>query len=186
MTSTLVPDATSAPTTPVRRSAPVDREPRRVHLGRRGRRGLLVTHVLSSVGWFGVAVMVLFLFLVAGSSATADARTVYRVIETSLWISVPAAAVSGVTGVVLGLGTPWGLAKHWWVVLKEIAFVPLVLTDLLVVGPSVHDAARGASSGGMLQPVVAHCVVLALATVVSVLKPFGRTPRGRRRVPSRG
>jgi hypothetical protein len=144
-----------------------------------------VAHVLSSVGWFGVAGMVLFLLLVAGSSGAADARAIYRVVETSLWLSVPIAAVAGLTGLLLGLGTPWGLAKHWWVVLKEIAFVPLVVTDLLVVAPSVHDAARGGPTAGLFDPAIAHCVVLALATVVSILKPFGRTPHGRRRVPSR-
>jgi hypothetical protein len=202
MTSTLdtppclVPDATSstAPmSTPAPRApapAPVDREPRRLHLGRRSRRAALVAHVLSSVGWFGVAGMVLFLLVVAGSSGAADARAIYRVVETSIWVSVPIAAVSGLTGVLLGLGTPWGVAKHWWVVLKEIAFVPLVVTDLLVVAPSVHDAARGGPVAGLFDPAIAHCVVLALATVVSILKPFGRTPhgrttRGRRRLPSR-
>jgi hypothetical protein len=168
----------------------VEREPRRIHLGRRPRRAVLVAHVLSSVGWFGVAGMVLFLLLVAGSNGTGDARAVYRVVETSIWVSVPVAAVSGLTGVLLGLGTPWGVAKHWWVVLKEIAFVPLVMTDLLVVAPSVHDAARGGSTAGLFDPAIAHCVVLALASVVSILTPFGRTPhgraaRGRRRVPSR-
>jgi hypothetical protein len=40
-------------------------------------------------------------------------------------------------------------------VLKEVAFVPLVVTDLVVVGPTAHDA-------------------------VSIVNPFGRTPLGRR------
>jgi hypothetical protein len=147
---------------------------------------VLIAHVLSSVGWFGVAGTVLFLLVLAqGTGDVAFAHGLYRAVETSLWLTVPLAAVSGVTGIVLGLGTPWGLAKHWWVVLKEIAFVPLVATDLLVVGPSVHDAARGVSTGRLLDPAIAHCVVLALATVISIVKPFGRTPKGRRRVPSR-
>ena len=74
-------------------------------------------------------------------------------------------------------GTPWGVATHWWVVLKEIAFVPLVVTDFLVVGPAAHDLARG-GAGSFLEPAIGHCVLLALATVVSIVKPFGRTPRG--------
>ena len=165
----------------------VRRDDRRLHLGKRPRRGLLIAHVLSSVGWFGVAGAVLFLLVLAqGSTDDAFAHACYRAVETSLWLTVPLAAVSGVSGIVLGLGTPWGVAKHWWVVLKEIAFVPLVVTDLLVVGPSVHDAARGMSGGRLLDPAIAHCVVLALATVISIVKPFGRTPKGRRRgVPSR-
>jgi len=167
---------------------PVVRRPeRRLHLGKRGRRTALIAHVLSSVGWFGVAALVLFLLVVAQNTGDAGlARGLYRSVETSLWLSVPLAAVSGLSGVLLGLGTPWGLAKHWWVVLKELAFVPLVVTDLLVVGPTVHDAARNVSAAHFPDPAIAHCVVLALATVVSIVKPFGRTARGRGGVPSGG
>jgi hypothetical protein len=188
MTSTLTPPPpASAPDAPVSR-APARRGDRsgRFHLGKRSRRFTLVAHVLSSVGWFGVAIMVLFLTVLAqGATDDTFARAAYRIVETSLWVSVPIGAVAGATGVVLGLGTKWGVARHWWVVLKEIAFVPLVVTDFLVVAPSAHDAARGAGAGD-LGPVVAHCVILALATIVSIVKPFGRTPHGRRRVPSRG
>jgi hypothetical protein len=147
----------------------------------------LVAHVLSSVGWFGVATMVLFLMVLARTTADeAFAGSIYRAVETSLWVSVPVGALSGVTGLILGMGTRWGVVRHWWVVLKEVAFVPLVATDLLVVRPSVQDAARGVPSGRLLDPVIAHCVVLSLATIVSIVKPFGRTPLDRRRVPSRG
>jgi ABC-type spermidine/putrescine transport system permease subunit II len=129
---------------------------------------------------------VLFLLVLAQDTGDpAYARGLSRAVETSLWLTVPLAAVSALTGVLLGVGTPWGVARHWWVVLKEIAFVPLVVTDLLVVAPSVHDAARGVGTGRLLDPAIAHCVVLALATVISIVKPFGRTPRGRR-VRSRG
>ena len=98
---------------------------------------------------------------------------------------MPLGFASGLTGIVLGLGTKWGLARYWWVVAKEIAVIPLVLTDLLVIRPDVHEAASGNFSGRLLDPAIAHCVVLALATTISVVKPFGRTPRGRRRLPSR-
>ena len=166
MASSTVPHPPAPPATLV-----VERDARRRHLGRRPRRALLIAHVLSSVGWFGVAALVLLLLT----------QGLYRAVETSLWLSLPLAALAGLTGVVLGLGTPWGVARHWWVVLKEVAFVPLVLTDVFVVRPSVHDAVHGVTTGRLVDPAVAHCVVLALATVVSIVKPFGRTPRGRRR-----
>jgi hypothetical protein len=180
MTSTLTRSAVPAASRPVRRPE------RRLHLPKRGRRALLVAHVLSSVAWFGIAVFVLFLLVIANSTGDTEyARALYRTVETSIWLSVPMAAVSGVTGLVLGLGTPWGVATHWWVVLKEVAFVPLVVTDLLVVAPTAHDLAQG-GAGRLLEPAIGHCVVLALATVISIVKPFGKTPHGRRRVPSRG
>jgi hypothetical protein len=80
-------------------SSPVRRDERRLHLPKRGRRGLLIAHVLSSVAWFGIATFVLFLLLVARSTGDAGyARAIYRTVETSIWLSVPMAAVSAITG----------------------------------------------------------------------------------------
>jgi hypothetical protein len=157
----------------------------RFHLTRRPRLVVLAAHVLASVGWFGVAVLVAFL-LVAASSTGDDAlaRSLYRAVETSVWLTVPLGAVGAATGVVLGLGTKWGLARYWWVVIKEVAVVPVVVTDLLVVAPAAHDGAQGLLSGRLLDPAIAHVVVLGLATVVSLVKPFGRTARGRRGEPA--
>ena len=147
---------------------------------------MLIAHVLTSVGWFGVAALVLFLLGTAEATADATlAQSLARAVETSLWLSVPLGFASALTGIVLGLGTTWGLTRYWWVVAKEIAVIPLVLTDLLVIRPDVHAAASGNFSGRLLDPAIAHCVVLTLATTISVVKPFGRTPRGRRRLPSR-
>jgi hypothetical protein len=113
------------------------------------------------------------------------AHSLYQSVETSIWLSVPLGALAAATGVLLGLGTKWGVARYWWVVLKEIIVVPVIATDLLVVGPGAHDAVHGQLSGRLLDPAIAHCVVLTIATVISVVKPFGRTRFGRRGVPSR-
>ena len=101
-----------------------------------------------------------------------------------MWLTVPLGAVAAATGVVLGLGTKWGLARYWWVVIKEVAVVPVVVTDLLVVAPAAHDGARGSCRGGCSTPPSPTCVVLGIATVVSLAKPFGRTARGRRGEPA--
>ena len=157
----------------------------RFHLTRRPRLVVLAAHVLASVGWFGVAVLVAFLLVAAGSTGDdALARSLYRAVETSVWLTVPLGAVAAATGVVLGLGTKWGLARYWWVVIKEVAVVPVVVTDLLVVAPAAHEGAQGQLSGRLLDPAIAHVVVLGLATVVSLVKPFGRTARGRRGEPA--
>jgi len=156
----------------------------RAPLGRTGRKITLVLHVLSSVGWFGVAALVAFLLLAATTTGDAAmARSLSRSVETSVWLSVPLGLVAAATGIVLGLGTKWGLVRYWWVLLKEVIVVPVVLTDLFVVAPGAHDAALGNLSGRILDPAIAHCVVLTTATVVSLVKPFGRL-RDRRRGPA--
>jgi purine-cytosine permease-like protein len=158
----------------------------RVPLGRRGRTVVLVLHVLAAVGWFGIAVLVAFLLLAAG--ATSDptmARSLYQSVETSVWLSVPVGLAAAATGVLLGLGTNWGLARYWWVLAKEIIVVPVILTDLLIVAPGAHDAVHGQLSGPLVDPAIAHCVVLTVATVLSLVKPFGRIRAARRALPSR-
>ena len=109
-TTTPAPPAL-APTVPAPATAGSP-PPARVHLGRRTRRVALIAHVLTSVGWFGVAGLVLF--LLAAAQATGDdgmARSLARAVETSLWLSVPLGVAAATTGIVLGLGTKWGLAR---------------------------------------------------------------------------
>lgn len=151
------------------------------------RRSFLIVHVLSSVGWFGAVAA--FLALAVAGLGSSDAQLVaamYLAAQLITWyVIVPLGAVSFLSGVVQALGTQWGLVRHYWVLMK------LVLTTgalgLLILHTSVVDsAAVHAAGGGMggfdamrLQLVIdsaAACAVLALTTLLSVVKPRGRTP----------
>lgn len=138
----------------------------------------LTAHVLGSVGWFGVALFVLFAFVasqVTGSASLSVA--LLRTIETSPWLSIPVGLVAVATGVVLSLGTKWGLVRHWWVVAKIAIAIIVIVTDALVVGGAARDhLAGGASPGDLYGPTIAHTVVLAVAALLSFVKPRGRTP----------
>ncbi|HEY8526498.1 MAG TPA: hypothetical protein VIL48_16105 [Acidimicrobiales bacterium] len=105
----------------------------------------------------------------------------YEVIEATLALSVPLGLGAAATGVALSLTTRWGLVRHWWVVAKEAITVAVILTDVLVVGPEMERAIDTSTITGMPGPVYAHCVVLGLATVLSVVKPKAQTPFGSRR-----
>jgi hypothetical protein len=65
------------------------------------------------------------------------------------------------------------------VVLKELGAVAVIATDVLIVGPEMAHALDSGTATAMPGPIFAHCVVLALATVLSVVKPRPRTPLGR-------
>jgi hypothetical protein len=84
------------------------------------RRFTLTTHVTSSAGWLG-AVLV-FLAIAAIGLTSEDDRTVrgtYLVMAPAAWfVLVPLAHASLFSGLALSLGTPWGLFRHYWVVLK--------------------------------------------------------------------
>jgi hypothetical protein len=145
-------------------------------LGRRAHRALLVTHILTSVGWFGLAITVAFCGVVGTSR---EDLAFYEVIDATLGLSVPLGLGAAATGVALSLTTRWGLARHWWVVAKEAIAIAVILTDVLVVAPEMQHAIDTGTVTGMPGPIYAHCIVLAIATALSVIKPKAQTPLAR-------
>jgi hypothetical protein len=57
----------------------------------------------------------------------------------------------------------------------------VIVTDAVLVGHVAHDAVAGRVGPPLFGSTIAHVVVLTVATVLSVFKPRGRTPWGRRR-----
>jgi hypothetical protein len=147
-------------------------------LRRRAHKVVLCAHILTSVGWFGVAVVVACAGLLAASTGDPSLPPVlYRTVETAPWLSIPMGLAAIASGVVLGLGTTFGLVRHWWVVAKIAISAAVVVTDALLVERVAHDAvATGHAPTPLYGSTIAHVVLLAVATVLSVFKPRGRTP----------
>ena len=154
----------------------------------------LTAHVTASVGWLGSVAAFLSLAvtgLVVGSAATI--RGAYIAAEVLTWtVIVPLCLASLVTGVVQSLGTPWGLFRHYWVVVKLVLTVMATLLLLLHTQPIGHlgaVAASGARFGADLERMqvqlvvdaAAALIVLLGATVLAVYKPRGLTRVGQRR-----
>jgi hypothetical protein len=96
------------------------------------------------------------------------------------WLSIPVGVLAAATGLLLSLGTSYGVVKHWWVVAKIAISVAVVVTDAVVVARFADNAvATGSAPNPLNHAIVAHVVVLVIATVLSVFKPRGRTPWGR-------
>ncbi|MGC5533134.1 DUF2269 domain-containing protein [Streptomyces sp. SR-10] len=147
------------------------------------RRGILVSHVAVSVSWLGLTVGLLTLGITAfisGDPSTADAATRSMKIFGD-WLVVPVALLALVSGLVLSLGTPWGLARHRWVWTKF--WLTLVTTGLSIF--SLRPGINAAAADGVVDidlviaPSVATATYLFI-TAISVLKPWGLTRRGRR------
>ncbi len=152
----------------------------------------LTAHVTCSVGWLGAVVV--FLGLAIMGLTRQDAQTVrgvYMVMEPAAWfVLVPFALASLLSGLVMSLGTPWGLFRHYWVVFKLLINVFATTVLLIYMGTFRHMAAVAADPSlelGMVRnPSPALHAVLALlllvvATVLAVYKPRGVTPYGRRK-----
>ena len=59
--------------------------------------------------------------------------------------------------------------------------VAVIITDPLLIARGAHDAAiTGDTAGTLFGPTFAHVVLLTVATILSVFKPKGLTPYGRR------
>jgi hypothetical protein len=156
----------------------------------------LTAHVMSSVGWLG-AVVVFFALALLGLTSQ-DAQTVrgaYLAMGSTTWlVLVPLAFASLLTGVVQSLGTPWGLFRHYWVLIKFVitVFATYVLWGYTSTLTGLADAAAAQAtlSGddlGMLRSpsVVVHSgvalLLLLVTTTLSVYKPRGMTRYGQRK-----
>jgi hypothetical protein len=68
-------------------------------------------------------------------------------LATDLLVSavlLPLALATLGSGVLLGLGTQWGLAWHWWVLAKPVLITMLASAVVFLLGPAVDEAAAKA------------------------------------------
>jgi hypothetical protein len=156
--------------------------PARFRLEGRTHQLALATHILASVGWFGIAVVVLFTTATAAlTDDDALAQALYRTIETAPWLSIPFGLTAMASGGLLGVGTSAGLIRHWWVIAKISIATAVIVTDALIIAELANEAANGnAVPARLYVGTIAHVVALAAATYIAVIKPRGRTARGRR------
>lgn len=152
------------------------------------RKVVLVLHVASSVGWLGAVAAYLALAVVGDTGPDpVRVRAAYLSMDVLAWtVIVPASWLATLTGLVQSLGTPWGLLRHWWVIVKLGITLPctgILLLHLPAIDRMAAVAATGELAAGALGPerlqllIHATAALLALlgATVLSVVKPRGTT-----------
>jgi uncharacterized membrane protein len=157
------------------------------------RKFALTAHVVSSVGWLGAVAGFLVLAVVGLTSQDAQTvRAAYLAMEPiTRFVIVPLALAALLTGIVQSLGTPWGLFRHYWVLVKLILTViatVVLLKQVEPIGKIADIAAQTTLSSADLREarssLVAHSagglLVLLVITMLSVYKPQGRTRYGRR------
>lgn len=106
-------------------------------------------------------------------------------------VIVPLALASLVTGLVISLGTRWGLFRHWWVLISFLLTVVAVVvlwSETGVIRAGAQVAADPETSvddllalPGTLLHSIGGLVVLLLVQVLNVVKPQGLTPYGWRK-----
>jgi hypothetical protein len=161
----------------------------RVPLGRGARRAVLVVHIVAAGAWIGLDVVMGVFVLTAMTTEDRVVRaTALQGLE--LFAVVPLLAVGLLcllSGVLLGLGTKYGLVRFWWVAVKLVLNVVLTSLVLLALRPGVGEAAAAgrrlldgvsvAVADQLVFPPVVSTTALVVAVVLSVFKPWGRIRR---------
>ena len=160
-----------------------------------GLRKLMVTaHVTFAVGWLGAVAGFLVLAITGLSSQdTQLVRSSYLAMDViARFLIVPLSFAPLITGPILSLGTPWGLFRHYWILIKLIITILSTIIMQLHIQPInmlASAAAKMTFSGANLhemqvQMVVASAIALLALLVeiaLAVYKPRGMTAYGWRK-----
>jgi ribose/xylose/arabinose/galactoside ABC-type transport system permease subunit len=157
------------------------------------RKFALAIHLTVSVGWVGAVAGYLALDVTvatSGDSSVVRAAWIAMGLVAS-WAIVPLAFAALLTGVVMALGTKWGLFRHWWVMISfllTIGAMGVLLSETRVITESSAMAADPTTSADQLLGLpstlphsVGGLVVLLAVQVLNVYKPKGLTPYGWRK-----
>lgn len=157
------------------------------------RKAALAVHLAVSVGWIGAVAAYLALDVAA---ATRDDAATLRAAYLGMGliagsVIVPLAVATLLTGLVVSLGTKWGLMRHWWVLVSLALTVFASVVLVVETGTIAANAAVAADSsatdaelrglGGTLLHSVGGSLVLQVVLVLNVYKPAGLTPYGWRK-----
>jgi DMSO/TMAO reductase YedYZ heme-binding membrane subunit len=84
------------------------------------RKFALASHITLAVGWLGAVAGYIALDVVAATSQDPKTlRAAYLAMELIAWyVIVPLALTSLLSGLVMSLGTKWGLFRHYWVLIS--------------------------------------------------------------------
>jgi hypothetical protein len=158
------------------------------------RKVALAVHLAVSVGWVGALAAYIALDVsVALSVDEQQLRAAYLAMDPiASYVIVPLAVVSVISGIIVALGTSWGLFRHYWVlislILTLIAMVVL-LVEARRIGSLTSVAAKATTSESELRALpstlvhsVGGMVVLLVVLGLNVFKPRGLTRYGWRKL----
>ena len=180
--------ATNELTTPAVRSRArtVGRPPR---LSARARKLMLLVHIASAGAWLGLDLVLGILVVTAiGSDATGAAAAAASIAAFATWPLVTVGVVTLASGVVLGIGSKYGLVRYWWMLVKLVINVVLVVLVIAVLTPGVEqlgETGRAALADGsapeiaanLLFPPIVSSTAVVVAMTLAVFKPWGRLRR---------
>jgi hypothetical protein len=159
------------------------------------RKFALIVHLTASVGWIGAVVAYLALVIAAMNSPDDQMVSATGIAMKLIgwYVIIPLALASLLTGLIMSLGTKWGLFRHYWVIFSLI--LTLIAVGILLqhmhpasflVGAAAdpHSADVSRLRSGLPSELLHSGVgllVLVVVQVLNVYKPRGVTPYGWRK-----
>jgi hypothetical protein len=157
------------------------------------RKFALAVHIALAVGWIGAVAG--YIALDVAAATTQDAQTLraaYIGMELIAWyVIVPLALASLLSGLLMSVGTKWGLFRHYWVLISlllTIVATVVLLVETQTISYFAAMAANPTTSGDDLRALgstlvhsVGGAVVLFVILVLNVYKPRGMTRYGWRK-----
>ena len=157
------------------------------------RKLMLAVHIALSVGWIGAVAGYIALDVAAATSQNVETlRACYLAMGLIAWyVIVPLALASLLSGLVMSVGTKWGLFRHYWVLISlllTIIATIVLLVETQTISYFADIAADPTTSGDDLRALgntLVHSVggiaVLLVILVMNVYKPRGMTRYGWRK-----
>ena len=139
------------------------------------RRAVLTAHIIASVGLLGDVAAVLAVNVRAATTTDPGfASASYELLEMfSLVFGIPLSFAALISGLILGLGSKWGVLRHAWVTAKLVLLLSVILIGAFVIGPATSEmqAGTGDAETRLIAAAAWDVLALAFATALSVYKP---------------
>ena len=156
------------------------------------RKWLLLSHIVTAVGWLGLNIG--NLTLAVTGLTTGDPTTQHLALGAMYLVGgpllVPVSLLAYGSGILLGYYSRWGVLRYRWVLVKfvltsvAVVLIPLSLlpgleelSALVAVTPADQLVDVGDLGTSMLSAGIVSTSMYVTCAVLSVLKPWGRTRR---------
>jgi hypothetical protein len=152
---------------------------------------LLSGHIASGGIWFGTSLCIVLIALSSRQTVNGDELYAVNAVLKLLddFVIIPSATLSTITGGLLCWLTIWGFTKHYWVIVKWLVTLALIVIGTAWLGPWVNAMTAIAQSErlqALQNPLylwdqqilmigaIAQTIALLAIIGISVLKPWGR------------
>jgi|HigsolmetaAR201D_1030396.scaffolds.fasta_scaffold02078_11 uncharacterized membrane protein len=139
---------------------------------------ILTVHIIVAVGLLGDSAGYL---AVAIRGATTDdpalAHASYEMLRMFAFVfGVPLSFAALLTGILLGLGTRWGVFRYRWVIAKLLLIVSVIAVGALVLRDGMDSmlSGQGGAEGQLVAGAAYDVLALSIAVTLGVFKPGGR------------